>query len=84
MRGMRARDETVERFFIAHRFVVLARTPTEWVAGTVGGHLCQAAGILVLRQVVGKSRGRAVEPFMAFCVAVGKIKARGSYMKRRW
>lgn len=35
-RGMRARDESVERFFIAHRFVVLARTPTEWVAGTVG------------------------------------------------
>ncbi|MEP6909698.1 MAG: hypothetical protein ABI896_04600 [Actinomycetota bacterium] len=36
VRGMRARDEPVERFFIAHRFVVLGRTPTEWVAGTVG------------------------------------------------
>jgi len=36
LRGMRGRDETVERFFAAHRFVVLAQTPTEWVAGTVG------------------------------------------------
>ena len=35
-RGMVARDETIERFFAAHRFVVLARTPTEWVAGAVG------------------------------------------------
>jgi hypothetical protein len=35
-RGMAARNETIERFFAAHRFVVLDRTPTEWVAGTVG------------------------------------------------
>lgn len=35
-RGMVARNETIERFFAAHRFVVLARTPTEWVAGAVG------------------------------------------------
>jgi hypothetical protein len=35
-RGMRARDETIERFFAAHRFVVLDRSPTEWVAGAVG------------------------------------------------
>ena len=35
-RGMAARDETIERFFAAHRFVVLASTPTEWVAGAVG------------------------------------------------
>jgi hypothetical protein len=35
-RGMTARDETIERFFAAHRFVVLDRSPTEWVAGAVG------------------------------------------------
>jgi hypothetical protein len=35
-RGMAARDETIERFFLAHRFAVLARTPTEWVVGAVG------------------------------------------------
>ena len=35
-RGMTARDETLERFFLAHRFVVLSRSPTELVAGAVG------------------------------------------------
>ena len=35
-RGMAAREETIERFFPAHHFVVLARTPTEWVVGAVG------------------------------------------------
>ncbi len=35
-RGMVARAETIERFFPAHQFVVLARTPTEWVVGAVG------------------------------------------------
>ena len=35
-RGMAARGETIERFFAAHRFVVLDRSPTEWVAGAVG------------------------------------------------
>jgi len=35
-RGMVARGETIERFFAAHRFVVLDRTPTEWVVGAVG------------------------------------------------
>lgn len=35
-RGMVSRDETIERFFAAHRFVVLDRSPTEWVAGAVG------------------------------------------------
>jgi hypothetical protein len=35
-RGMVARDETIGRFFASHRFVVLDRTPTQWVAGTVG------------------------------------------------
>jgi hypothetical protein len=35
-RGMIARGETIERFFAAHRFVVLTQTPTEWVAGAVG------------------------------------------------
>jgi hypothetical protein len=35
-RGMVARHETIERFFAAHRFVVLDRTENEWVAGAVG------------------------------------------------
>lgn len=35
-RGMVAREATIEQFFLAHRFVVLARTPTEWVVGAVG------------------------------------------------
>jgi hypothetical protein len=35
-RGMAARGETIERFFAAHRFVVLDRSPTQWVAGAVG------------------------------------------------
>ena len=35
-RGMTARDESLERFFLAHRFVVLSRAPTEFVAGAVG------------------------------------------------
>ena len=35
-RGMVARDATIEGFFAAHRFVVLDRTPTEWVSGAVG------------------------------------------------
>ena len=35
-RGMIARDQTIEGFFTAHRFVVLAETPTEWVVGAVG------------------------------------------------
>lgn len=36
VRGMIARDETIEGFFAAHRFVVLAESPTEWVVGAVG------------------------------------------------
>ena len=35
-RGMAARDETIEGLFAAHRFVVLDRSPTQWVAGAVG------------------------------------------------
>ncbi|MBA2568338.1 MAG: hypothetical protein H0V11_03225 [Actinobacteria bacterium] len=35
-RGMAAREEPLERFFLAHRFVVLSRSPTELVAGAVG------------------------------------------------
>jgi hypothetical protein len=35
-RGLASRTETIERFFPAHRFVVLAHTPTEWVVGAVG------------------------------------------------
>lgn len=35
-RGMTARGESLEGFFLAHRFVVLSRSPTELVAGAVG------------------------------------------------
>ena len=35
-RGMTERDETIQGFFAAHRFVLLAETPTEWVLGAVG------------------------------------------------
>lgn len=35
-RGMTARAEPLERFFLAHHFVVLARSRTEFVAGAVG------------------------------------------------
>jgi hypothetical protein len=35
-RGMTARHESLERFFLAHRFVVLSRSATEFVAGAVG------------------------------------------------
>jgi hypothetical protein len=47
-RGMVARDETIERFFAAHRFVVLARTSTEWVAGAVGAVWRPRGGLLRL------------------------------------
>jgi hypothetical protein len=48
MRGMTARDESLERFFLAHRFVVLARTPTELVAGAVGAVWRPRGGLVPL------------------------------------
>ena len=47
-RGMAARTETIERFFPAHRFVVLARTPTEWVVGAVGAVWRPRGGLVPL------------------------------------
>jgi hypothetical protein len=47
-RGMVARKETIERFFPAHRFVVLARTPTEWVVGAVGAVWRPRGGLVPL------------------------------------
>ena len=35
-RGMVARDQPLESFFLAHRILVLERTRTEWVGGAVG------------------------------------------------
>lgn len=35
-RGMAARQEPLERFLLAHHFVVLSRSSTQLVAGTVG------------------------------------------------
>jgi hypothetical protein len=47
-RGMVARGETIERFFAAHRFVVLAHTPTEWVVGAVGAVWRPRGGLVPL------------------------------------
>jgi len=47
-RGMTAREKTIERFFLAHRFVVLARTPTEWVVGAVGAVWRPRGGLVPL------------------------------------
>jgi hypothetical protein len=47
-RGMVARDETIERFFAAHRFVVLDRSPTQWVAGAVGAVWRPRGGLVPL------------------------------------
>lgn len=48
-RGMTGRSETLERFFLAHRFVVLEQTPTSWVAGAVGAVWRPRAGLVPLR-----------------------------------
>jgi hypothetical protein len=48
-RGMAARGETIERFFLAHRFVVLGQTPTEWVVGAVGAVWRPRGGLVTLR-----------------------------------
>ena len=47
-RGMVARDETIEGFFAAHRFVVLAESPTEWVVGAVGAVWRPRGGLVPL------------------------------------
>ena len=47
-RGMVAREEPLERFFLAHRFVVLSRTPTELVAGAVGAAWRLRGGLVKL------------------------------------
>jgi hypothetical protein len=46
---MIARDQPLERFFLAHRFVVLDRTPTEWVGGAVGAVWRPRGGLVPLR-----------------------------------
>jgi len=47
-RGIVACGETIERFFPAHRFVVLARTPTEWVVGAMGAVWQPRGGLVPL------------------------------------
>jgi hypothetical protein len=47
-RGMTARTESLERFFLAHRFVVLERSPTEFVAGAVGAVWRPRGGLVPL------------------------------------
>lgn len=48
-RGMVARDQPLERFFLAHRFVVLDRTPTEWVGGSAGAVWRPRGGLVPLQ-----------------------------------
>jgi hypothetical protein len=47
-RGMSGRDQTIEEYFAAHRFVVLADTPTEWVVGIVGAVWRPRGGLVPL------------------------------------
>jgi hypothetical protein len=47
-RGMTKRDEPIERFFLAHHFVVLAQTQTEWVVGAVGAVWRPLGGLVPL------------------------------------
>jgi hypothetical protein len=47
-RGMTARHEPIERFFRAHRFVELERSPTEWVVGAVGAVWRPRGGLVPL------------------------------------
>jgi hypothetical protein len=47
-RGMVGRDESIERFFLAHRFVELERTPTSWIVGAVGAVWKPRGGLVPL------------------------------------
>lgn len=68
-RGMIARDQTIEGFFAAHRFVVLAETPTEWVVGAVGAVWRPRGGLVPLAD---PDAWRAAEP-------CGTIKAAADF-----
>jgi hypothetical protein len=57
-RGMIARDASLERFFLAHRFVVLSRAPTEFVAGAVGAVWRPRGGLV---QLEGADAWRSAE-----------------------
>ena len=76
-RGMTARDETLERFFLAHRFVVLSRSPTEFVAGAVGavwrprGGLVRLADAAAWRKASAPGTIKAAIDFRAEPVAGG-------------
>ena len=50
-RGMAARQEPIERFFRAHRFVELERSQTEWVVGAVGAVWRPRGGLVRLADV---------------------------------
>jgi hypothetical protein len=53
LRGLRARGETIESFFAAHGFVVLAETPTEWVVGAAGAVWRPRGGLVRLADADG-------------------------------
>jgi hypothetical protein len=55
-RGMTARREPLEQFFLAHRFVVLERSPTEFVAGAVGAVWRPRGGLVSLNGAEGWKR----------------------------
>jgi hypothetical protein len=76
-RGMVAREEPLERFFLAHRFVVLSRTPTELVAGAVGavwrprGGLVRLDGADAWRNANVPGTIKAAIDFRAEPIAIG-------------
>jgi hypothetical protein len=76
-RGMTARGETLERFFLAHRFVVLSRSPRELVAGAVGavwrprGGLVRLADAEAWREASVPGTIKAAIDFRAIPAAAG-------------
>jgi hypothetical protein len=76
-RGMVARGETIEHFFPAHRFVVLARTSSEWVVGAVGavwrprGGLVQLADAAAWRDAAVPGTIKAVADFRSERIPAG-------------
>ena len=78
-RGMVARGETIEHFFRAHRFVVLARTSSEWVVGAVGavwrprGGLVRLADASAWREAAVPGTIKAAADFRAEQTPAGSL-----------
>ena len=95
-RGMVAR-ESIEQFFAAHRFVVLERTSTEWVAGAVGavwrprGGLVRLADAEAWRTVAVPGTIKGAVDFRAEAIPGGsrlttetRVKATDARARRRF